>query len=151
MAPGSALYVNRRHHSTALTPAATSTDVPSAIIYKPALPSLCSNSHRLILNSDSRVSKSGEFVLGHLKNMVRSLSAKIRDAAHRLPAIEDKAFGSSFDAFGNHRVVLIGDARYYHPLIVTFQFPSHLTPHPTPDRSCTSTATPTAEKGQTDT
>ncbi|SPO07276.1 probable erythromycin esterase [Cephalotrichum gorgonifer] len=44
--------------------------------------------------------------------MVRSLSAKVRDAAQRLPAIEDKAFGAAFDAFGNHRVVLIGDGSH---------------------------------------
>lgn len=43
--------------------------------------------------------------------MVRSVSGMIRDAAQRLPSIDDKAFGSAFDNFGNHRVVLIGDGR----------------------------------------
>lgn len=50
--------------------------------------------------------------------MVRSVSGMIRDAAQRLPDIDNKAFASSFDDFANHRVVLIGDARYFylHPI-----------------------------------
>lgn len=44
--------------------------------------------------------------------MVESVSRMIRDAAQRLPDIDHKGFGASFDDFANHRVVLIGDARY---------------------------------------
>lgn len=48
--------------------------------------------------------------------MVRSESGRIvpmlREAAQRLPAIEDKNFASAFDTFGNHRVVLIGDGSH---------------------------------------
>ena len=46
-----------------------------------------------------------------MSKMVKSVSGMIRDAAQRLPSIEDKSFGASFDNFANHRVVLIGDAR----------------------------------------
>lgn len=47
----------------------------------------------------------------YMSKMVKSVSGMIREAAQRLPSIEDKSFGASFDDFANHRVVLIGDAR----------------------------------------
>ena len=47
----------------------------------------------------------------HISKMVRSVSGMVRDAAQRLPDIDDKAFASSFDNFANQRVVLIGDGR----------------------------------------
>ncbi|EIN11546.1 hypothetical protein PUNSTDRAFT_111655 [Punctularia strigosozonata HHB-11173 SS5] len=42
--------------------------------------------------------------------MVHNLPAMIKEAAQRLPSIDDPAFGAVFDSFGRSRVVLMGDA-----------------------------------------
>lgn len=44
--------------------------------------------------------------------MARPVSSMIREAAHRLPALDDRSFGSAFDTFGHCRVVLIGDGSH---------------------------------------
>ncbi|KAF2136020.1 uncharacterized protein K452DRAFT_238283 [Aplosporella prunicola CBS 121167] len=44
--------------------------------------------------------------------MVRSLTTMVKEAAQRLPAIEDSSFGAMFDSFGQSRVVLIGDGSH---------------------------------------
>lgn len=43
---------------------------------------------------------------------VEELSARVRAAARPLPAIDDPAFGAAFDAFGDARVVLLGEGTH---------------------------------------
>ena len=40
------------------------------------------------------------------------LSAKVREAARRLPDYDDPAFGAAFDSFGDARIVLLGECTH---------------------------------------
>lgn len=44
--------------------------------------------------------------------MNREHAIIVRDAAQRLPDIEDPSFAGTFDTFGGSKVVLIGGATY---------------------------------------